>query len=63
MSAKPKKKMVRGPHKRDERVVQDEDLLLKLGSLSNYYDDDNDDFKTTIGLMIKKTALHVHHAF
>lgn len=29
-SAKTKKKMVRGPYKRDERVVQDEDLLLKL---------------------------------
>ena len=33
------------------------------GSLSNYDDDDNNDFKTTIGLMIKTTALHVHHAF
>ena len=30
MSAKIKKKMVWGPYKRDERVVQDEDLLLKL---------------------------------
>lgn len=29
-SAKIKKKMTRGPYKRDERVVQDEDLLLKL---------------------------------
>ena len=34
-----------------------------LGSLSNYDDDRNDDFKKTIGLMIKTTALHVHHAF
>ena len=34
-----------------------------LGSLSNYDDDHNDDFKKTIGLMIKTTALHVHHAF
>ena len=33
--------------------------------LSNYDDDHNDDFKKTIGftLMIKSTALHVHHVF
>jgi len=42
--------------------------MVALGSLSNYDDDDddddhNDDFKTTIGLMIKTTALHVRHAF
>ena len=37
-------------------------VMLK-GSLSNYDDDHNDDFKKTIGLMIKTTALHVHHAF
>ena len=42
--------------------------LQILGSLSNYDDDHNDDdhnddFKKTIGLMIKTTALHVHHAF
>ena len=36
---------------------------LLLGSLSNYDDDHNDDFKKVIGLMIKTTALHVHHAF
>ena len=30
ISAKTKKKMVRGPYKRDQHVVQDEDLLLKL---------------------------------
>ena len=36
---------------------------LWLGSLSNYDDDHNDDFKKTISLMIKTTALHVHHAF
>ena len=30
---------------------------------SNYDDDHNDDFKKTIGSMIKTTALHVHHAF
>lgn len=30
ISAKTKKKMVRGPYKRDQRVVEDEDLLLKL---------------------------------
>ena len=30
----------------------------RLGSLSNY-----DDFRKTTGLMIKTTALHVHHAF
>ena len=34
-----------------------------IGSLSNYDDDHNDDFKKAIGLMIKTTALHVHHAF
>ena len=34
-----------------------------LGSLSNHDDDHNDDFKKTIGLMIKTTALYVHHAF
>ena len=34
-----------------------------IGSLSNYDDDHNDDFKKTIGLRIKTTALHVHHAF
>ena len=34
----------------------------KVGSLSNYKDDHNDDFKKTMGLM-KTTALHVHHAF
>ena len=34
-----------------------------IGSLSNYDDDHNDDFKKTIGLMIKTTALHVQHAF
>ena len=36
---------------------------LILGSLSNYGDDHKDDFKKTTGLMIKTTALHVHHAF
>ena len=35
---------------------------MELGSLSNYDDDHNDDFKKTIALMIKTTALHVHHA-
>ena len=35
----------------------------QIGSLSNYDDDHNDDFKTTIGLMIKTAALHVHHVF
>ena len=34
-----------------------------LGSLSNYDDDHNDDFKTTIDLMTKTTTLHVCHAF
>ena len=34
-----------------------------IGSLSNYDDDHNNDFKKTIALMIKTTALHVHHAF
>jgi len=38
-------------------------LLVKLGSLSNYDDDYNDDFKTTIRLMTKTTALHVRHDF
>ena len=35
--------------------------------ISNYDDDHNDNFKKkqnkTIDLMIKTTALHVHHAF
>ena len=31
-----------------------------IGSLSNYDDDDDE---KTIDLMIKTTALHVHHAF
>ena len=39
------------------------EIIVLLGSLSNYDDDHNDDFKKTIGLMIKATALHVHHAF
>ena len=34
-----------------------------IGSLSNYDDGHNNDFKKTIGLMIKTTALQVHHAF
>ena len=34
-----------------------------LGSLSNYYYDDDDNFKKTIGLMIKTKALHVHHDY
>ena len=37
--------------------------MAKTESLSNYDDDDNDDFKKTIGLMIKTTAQHVHDAF
>ena len=37
-------------------------LRVLLESLSNHDDDHNDDFKTTIGLMIKTTALHVNHA-
>ena len=32
------------------------------GSFSNHDDDHNDDLKKTIGLMIKTTALHAHHA-
>ena len=36
---------------------------LMIGSLTNYDDDHNDDFKKAIGLMTKTTALHVHHAF
>ena len=38
-------------------------LITKVGSLSNYDEDHDDDFKKTIGLMIKTTALRVHHAF
>ena len=38
-------------------------LRLTVGSLSNYEDDHNDDFKKTRGLMIKTTALQVHNAF
>ena len=52
--------------RRIERTVQAavKGVLTRiLGSLSNYDDDHNNDFKKTIGLMIKTTALHVHHAF
>ena len=38
-------------------------LSLLIGSLSNFDDDHNDDFKNTIGLMIQTKALYVHHAF
>ena len=38
-------------------------VLVSIGSLSDYDDDHNDDFKKKIGLMIKTTALHGHHAF
>ena len=38
-------------------------LSLLIGSLSNYDDNHNDDFKKTIGLMIQTKALHVNHAF
>ena len=38
-------------------------VFVSIGSLSNYDDDHNDDFKKKIGLMIKTTVLHVHHAF
>ena len=38
-------------------------LSSLIASLSNYDDDHNDDFKKTIGVMIKTTSLHVHHAF
>ena len=31
--------------------------------ISNYDDDDDDIFKKLIDLMIKTTALHLHHAF
>ena len=34
-----------------------------LGSLSNHDDDHNNNFKKTIGLMIKTTVMHMHHAF
>ena len=34
-----------------------------IGSLSNWDDDDEDNFMKTIGLMIKTTALRVYHAF
>ena len=34
-----------------------------VGSVSNHDDVHDDDFKKTIGLMIKTTALHLHHAF
>ena len=35
----------------------------EIRSLSNYEADDDNLKKTKIGLMIKTTALHVHHAF
>ena len=31
--------------------------------VGNDHDDHNDDFKETIGLMIRTTSPHVHHAF
>ena len=34
-----------------------------LGSLSNHDDDHIDDFEKTIGLLIKTTVMHMHHAF
>ena len=45
-------------------LVLNRDVACELkGSLSNHDDDHNDDFKKTIGLMIKTTALHVRHTF
>ena len=44
----------------ESKIRRHEDIK---GSLSNYDDDHNDDFKKTIGLIIKTTALYVHHAF
>ena len=40
-----------------------EDVKKIIGSVSNYDDDEDDNFKKTIDLMIKTTALHVHQAF
>ena len=40
-----------------------EDVKKTLGSLSNYDDDENDNFKKTIDLIIRTTGLHVHEAF
>ena len=39
-------------------------LFIPVGSLSNHYDDDdNDSLKKTIVFMSKTTALQVHHLF
>ena len=37
--------------------------VIESISISNDHDDHNDDFKKTIGLMIRTTSPHVHHAF
>ena len=47
----------------EKKLLYRTKLYQQLGSLSNYDDDHNHDFKKTIGLMIKTTAVHVHHAF
>ena len=44
---------------RAEGLKAKEPVLRLIGSLSNH----DYDLKKTIGLMIKTTALHVHHAF
>ena len=38
-------------------------MLLTLGSFSNDDGDGSETVKTAIGLLNKKTGLHVHHAF
>ena len=38
-------------------------IALSLGSFSNNNSDSNKNIKTAIGLLSKKTSLHVHHTF
>ena len=38
-------------------------FVTRVGALSNYDDDDNNNVKKTIGFMSKTKALHVHQDF
>ena len=53
----------KGKNERQRKKKVNRTTYNIIGSLSNYDDDHNNDFKKTIGLMIKTTALQVHHAF
>ena len=53
----------KGKNERQRKKKVNRTTYNIIASLSNYDDDHNNDFKKTIGLMIKTTALQVHHAF